>query len=263
MPATGIDRHTSLGRLRQQLSFLAHQLREQVKRSAVALGRQAVNGLLAFVHAAQHGLLRLANWLDRRSRVFGRRLFFVVRRGRRIARTGAGHAARTSVRGTALLIAYGAAVLGAMAALALAEDVTRYLVDGSLTDLLTGAVWSVVGIAACFVIWERLASVPRADAVRAELRLLSRMAPDLARFTVAAGWVVGLPGTFGYGPIEIGWVTVVGTAVLAVLLVQEEISDRRLKRSPHGVHRVVERRPSTVTDAATSPPLSRPESSRA
>lgn len=59
---------TGLGQVGRQLSILVHQLRNQVKRSAVALARQTVNGLVAFLNAGQRALCRLANWLHRWAR---------------------------------------------------------------------------------------------------------------------------------------------------------------------------------------------------
>lgn len=228
----GRGRSTALAQMLRQFEILRHELREQLKKSLTALRRTTADGLWAFLWAAQIAALRVVNWLDRRIRLFGRRVYFVVRRGIAIAWTGAGYALEAAGCGIRPLAAYGAAIGGAVAALALADGFTDYLVDGPIDGLVSGVAWSCVGVGACFAVWERLSSVDTSAALHSELRFLSRVAPDVALFTVAAGWVVGIPGMFGYGPIRVGWVTLVGTAVLAVLLAQEELSERRSSKHP-------------------------------
>jgi hypothetical protein len=44
-------------------------------------------------------------------------------------------------------------------------------------------------------------------------------APYLLLFVAAGGWLLGLPGTFGYGPIRVGFLTLTSTALIVIALV--------------------------------------------
>jgi hypothetical protein len=42
----------------------------------------------------------------------------------------------------------------------------------------------------------------------------------------AGGWLLGLPGTFGYGPIRVGFLTLTSTALIIVALVLRPLLNR-------------------------------------
>lgn len=205
---------------------------QRLSRSMVRLARQAVNGLLAVEAAARRALRRGANAVHRRLVLVGRRVVFVLTRGRRILLAGTLASVQASGYSAGPIGAYVAAIGGSLAALHLASSYTEYLVDGSVLGLAAGAAWSVAGLALGAVMVERLATVPTREVVRSVERFVSNAAPDVAIFVVISGWVVGVPGTFGYGPIRVGWVTGVGTLVLMVLMVPVWLQGRRNRDAP-------------------------------
>ena len=56
-------------------------------------------------------------------------------------------------------------------------------------------------------------------AVASGLRTAGIAAPHAFVVLTVGGWVTGLPGTFGFGPVHVGWVTGIATGLLAVAFV--------------------------------------------
>lgn len=178
---------------------------------------RTANAVLTFVFRLQVAAVRIGNWVNRRLRLAGRRMRYVIVTGSSIFAVGVGHAARGLRYAWRPALAYVALIAAAVLAVALSGEITLYLVDGPLAALGAGVGLSVLAVAVCFAATERLSSEATRDVARAQFRLIDRATLDLAIFVVAVGWVVGIPGSLGYGPIRVGWATVVGTIVLAAV----------------------------------------------
>jgi hypothetical protein len=101
----------------------------------------------------------------------------------------------------------------------LAEEVRRYLVDGSLGSLAAFIAVSFVGVISLTAAWIMLAN----QRFRVSLESAGRSAGTTGMYgsvlLPTGGWIVGLPGTLGYGQIHVGWVTLVSTTFLIASLV--------------------------------------------
>jgi hypothetical protein len=90
----------------------------------------------------------------------------------------------------------------------------NYLVDGGLRELAVTAGAGLAAIALAGLVWVYLCGLPKLMSLATAGRNLSISAPNAVMMLAIGGWVVGLPGTFGYGVIHVGWIT--GGATLAV-----------------------------------------------
>ena len=196
-----------------RLMLLGHRLRQVL----VDFARRTVNVFLVIVGTLQRLLCRLLNWLYRRVRLACRRVAYVVTTGSVTLVVVLSMAVAALSRGQRTIVAYVAAIGGAIAARHVAEDLTLYLVDGPLSSLADIALWSLIGVAACIVVTERLSREKTRPAVQSQLRFLENASPNLAILVVVLGWMIGLVGTFWHGPVGIGWVTGTGTAVLIAM----------------------------------------------
>jgi hypothetical protein len=100
-----------------------------------------------------------------------------------------------------------------------AEEIRRYLVDGSLSSLAASIAVSFAGVISLTVAWVMLAN----QRLRVSLELAGRSAGTTGMYGAVllptGGWIAGLPGTLGYGQIHVGWVTLVSTTFLIASLV--------------------------------------------
>jgi hypothetical protein len=217
-------------RHRDMLALLAWRVRMfgvRLRISTVTIARSTLNGILTLVYGFQVVAVLTANWIHRRVRLLGRRVRYVVVGGSACFWVGCRHAARGLVYAWRPALAYLGVVGAAVLAIALSDGITRYLVDGPLAALGAGVGWSLLAVAVCFAAVERLSSEATRNVARAQFRLVERAIPDLAIFIVAVGWLVGIPGSLGYGPIRVGWVTVGGTVVLLTVMANETFRARR------------------------------------
>ena len=101
----------------------------------------------------------------------------------------------------------------------LAEEERDYLVNGSLSSLADFTAVSLVGTVSLTFTWIILAN----QRFRVSLQSAGHTATNTGTYGVLllsiGGWVVGLPGTLGYGRIHVGWMTLVSTAFLVVALI--------------------------------------------
>ena len=134
------------------------------------------------------------------------------------------HWADSTVLGLALLI--GAAQLG-VAAAALFES---YLAGGTLLDGISAPVLMLVGGVALVVVWWAVTKSDFADIVRSALHTVEGAGPSLFLTLVALGWIDGIAGVLGFGPLRPGWLTFGGTAVL--LAGGTSVLARELRRRP-------------------------------
>lgn len=105
----------------------------------------------------------------------------------------------------------------------------RYLTDGSLAALLFFAISAAIATASISIAWIILASQSHTVSWQSAGRTASIAAPYAVLFVAAGGWIVGLPGTFGYGRIHVGWVTIASTTLVAGALLWSQFTGRLQK----------------------------------
>jgi hypothetical protein len=108
-----------------------------------------------------------------------------------------------------------------------AVEVLGYLVGGSLYALgalLANGAGAVLALTAA---WIAISRQPIRQAVRSAGLTLSASGASALILCAIGGWTLGLFGTFGHGPIRVGWVTVASTAILVASTVWSWVRNRR------------------------------------
>jgi hypothetical protein len=100
-----------------------------------------------------------------------------------------------------------------------ADETRRYIATGALSVLLEIIVVQFLALLLATVAWIMLASQRRRDSRVSAKSSATITAPYLLLFVAAGGWLLGLPGTFGYGPIRVGFLTLTSTALIVIALV--------------------------------------------
>jgi hypothetical protein len=188
---------------------LVNGLAEALDR-AIGVAVDVVNSIMRVCFELEF-LLRLAFlWV---LRLLGRAAIDAIAALRAAARVVAEVVVRwasSTVLGLALLI--GAAQLGVEAA-ALFES---YLTGGALLNGI-GAPMLILAMGVALVaIWWTLTKSDLADILRSALHTVEGAGPSLFLTLVALGWIDGIAGMLGFGPIRPGWLTIGGTVVLIV-----------------------------------------------
>lgn len=196
------------------------RLADAVRSVAVASARMIANILIAAVRIVVNSALAGVNLAVK---------FIVVLL--RVIISGIASAFRTLVDATELAVAaltrtliggafpVAALVTAAGLTLAAAGQTRTYLVSGSLMSLLLFGALAAAGLATLTATWITLATQHVSWSLRSARRSASITAPYVLLVVAAGGWVVGLPGTLGYGRIHVGWVTLVSTGILGLALV--------------------------------------------
>jgi cbb3-type cytochrome oxidase subunit 3 len=118
---------------------------------------------------------------------------------------------------TALGVALFAAAAGAAAnACSLFRS---YLDGGTLPHAILSIVLALLAIVALAMVWWALTRRPARDVAKAAQRNAEAAGPVIFITLVALGWIDGIVGILGYGPMRPGWLTVAGTVVLMLGLV--------------------------------------------
>ncbi|MEU4294982.1 hypothetical protein AB0E63_42735 [Kribbella sp. NPDC026596] len=190
----------------------------RAKYVVVAMVRGIANLLLRAAHIVQVFVVRLINWVHRQMVIAVRRLkaavvgtFGVIGRAVVLGLTVAGRTSQVIVL-PALAVAAGAAgvVFGSDYAL-------RYLRGEGLDVLGPLAIAVAGGFVALTLLWMALSGLPFSESRDSWLRSALLAAPQLIVMFTLGGWVVGLPGLFGPGPITVGPVTITSTALLVAV----------------------------------------------
>jgi hypothetical protein len=108
----------------------------------------------------------------------------------------------------------------------LAEETRRYLLDGSLAVLAEFVLLSVMAITALTAAWILLANQRLNVSVSSVRHSAGNVSPYVLLLVTAGGWLVGLPGSLGYGRVHLGWVTFLSTALLVTLLIWSRLDHR-------------------------------------
>jgi hypothetical protein len=100
-----------------------------------------------------------------------------------------------------------------------ADETRRYIATGALSVLLQIILVQFLALLLATVAWIMLASQGWGASRASAQNSATITAPYLLLFVAAGGWLLGLPGTFGYGPIRVGFLTLTSTALIVVALV--------------------------------------------
>ena len=197
--------------------------RRGAARSATAVAN-ALNLALRLVYRAAEKLLRalaLSSHHARRVAVwFAKLLATASADALKTLRAGAASTLRVGVdwlQSTVLALA--ATALAAHGAIWACTLFASYLGGGSVLNAPAAILLAFASAAACVLIWWSLSRWPARQVAASGLRSTEAIGPTMFLTLVALGWIDGLIGLLGYGPIRPGYLTFAGTAVLVGTLV--------------------------------------------
>jgi hypothetical protein len=202
--------------LRQTLIRLADALRIL----SVASARATVNLLITAARMSVNGLIRCVNFVFR--------LIVILLRGIVAGLVSTWWFCSNAAELTTLYLLYAIVAAGLPIAVLIvaaglttvsAEDTRLYLISGSLVALLHLGMRAILGVAAITLAWITIASQHVSDSLRSARHSAMMFVPYALILVAAGGWIVGIPGTLGHGPIHVGWVTLVSTSALVASLV--------------------------------------------
>ncbi|GAA1567777.1 hypothetical protein GCM10009789_21500 [Kribbella sancticallisti] len=183
--------------------------------AVVAAARGVANLLLRAAHIVQVVVVRLINWVHRRL-VMGVRRFVAAIKATGAVLAEAARLGRPVLARTARVVVLPALMvaIGAAAAVVGAEYALRYLLGEGLVILAPLAAAIVAGLVALTLLWMSLAGLSLRVSVDSWLHSVSVATPQVIVMFTLGGWIVGLPGTLGHGPITLGPVTITSTVLL-------------------------------------------------
>jgi hypothetical protein len=117
------------------------------------------------------------------------------------------------------VLALGATATAAQSAIWACSLFASYLAGASVLDALAAILLTLASIAACVLVWWSLSRWPARQVAASALRSIEAISPTVFLTLVALGWIDGLIGLLGYGPMTPGYLTFAGTAVLVGTLV--------------------------------------------
>ena len=201
--------------------------------AAAAASRVAVNAILLAVYRVRRFMVAVINVVIKVAILVAR---FLAAALQYAFRTGwrAFLAAVKACRFVLISVAVPAAALGGAGwlILAAAELTRRYLVTGSLIALAELGAFAVTAVAALAVAWI-IAAGQRLSKSRASLERSASATLGYGLLLLAVGGILlGLPGTLGYGPIRLGWVTLGANAVLLLATAITRLRNRAGRTAP-------------------------------
>jgi hypothetical protein len=165
-------------------------------------------------------VISLVNWVVEALVLTWRYVAAGVKHAVRLGRDAVRNAVVALVRAAIFVLVPVSALAGAGLLVAMSADETRrYIATGALSVLLQIIVVQFLALLLAPVAWITLASQRRRDSLASAQSSATITAPYLLLFVAAGGWLLGLPGTFGYGPIRVGFLTLTSTALIVVALV--------------------------------------------
>jgi hypothetical protein len=214
-------------RVSEVVTIAIFRTSEMALRMSVTLARATVNFLLVAGYILVRLLIEIAN------RIF--RLIVLTIRSVVAALT-----TTALVIYQAWVIAYGGVAqatvniglpVGALAVTCLlvtgaAQETRRYIAIGSIGVLLDIIIRGVAAFALASVAWIALASEDWRRSRRSAQRSASITAPYILLFVAASGWLLGVPGTLGYGRIHVGWLTLISTGLIALAILLRPMLNR-------------------------------------
>jgi len=205
----------------------------RVAAAATTTARGLANLSRTMLHKAAVFGVTCVNWLYRLVVITGRRVVAsLVATGRilRLTASLASAAGRRTIR--VLLVPVVAVTAAAWLADRFAAALRTYLVDGSLVALAWTGGLLLGGSALLAVAWLALCGLPLGWSLPSLARSTSVAAANMLLILSVGGWVIGLPGTFGPGPVRVGWVTLGSTALLVVAAVVMMVRKHRTAGKP-------------------------------
>jgi hypothetical protein len=202
----------------------------RVMATAVATARALANLVRGIAYGLFVAGIAVVNWVCRAVVATWRRIEATVAATGRVL----GLAARLVLRqgplfARVLLVPSAALASGAWAAERMAVAGTSYLLHGSIASLGAMLGYCAVVLVLTATVWLALCDLspalrPAGSATwRGSLPSLARSASlggaNALLLLCVGGWTLGLPGTFGPGPIRVGWLTLASTAILLVAAV--------------------------------------------
>lgn len=119
------------------------------------------------------------------------------------------------------------AAFGAAAALRAAAIADRdYLSTGHLGSAAVLAIAATAAIIALSLLWAAWSGLGLWIAVRSSVRTVRMLSVSGLACLAIGGWLLGLPGTLGHGPIHVGWLTTASTVGFAAAFVWSRYSGR-------------------------------------
>ncbi len=136
------------------------------------------------------------------------------------------HWVESTVLGLALFIC------AAELAVTMSALFSSYLGGGTLLDGVGSLALALPAASALIVVWWALTKWSVGHIAKSALHTIEGAGPTLFLTLVALGWVDGLIGALGFGPIRPGWLTISGTAILVVSTGYLLLKEKRSKPQP-------------------------------
>lgn len=117
------------------------------------------------------------------------------------------------------VLALAATALAAQGAIWACSLFASYLGGASVLDAAAAILLALASGGVCVLVWWSLNRQTSGEVASSALRSAEAIGPTMFLTLVALGWIDGLIGLLGYGPIRPGYLTFAGTAVLIGTLV--------------------------------------------
>jgi hypothetical protein len=185
-----------------------------------AIRTVSINVLRTVAYVIWKLVISLVNWVVKVLVLTWRYVAAGVKGTVRLGRRAVVDAVLALARAAIFVLVPVSALAGAGLLVAMSADETRqYIATGALSVLLQIIVVQFLALLLAPVAWITLASQRRRDSLASAQSSATITAPYLLLFVAAGGWLLGLPGTFGHGPIRVGFLTLTSTALIVVALV--------------------------------------------
>jgi len=193
---------------------------------ALSLARrmvQGVNRVVAELVGWIDAVRRTATWALHKAKVWSWRLLLLTAAATRaggVSLAAAAAVAAEVLRRWAVSTLLGAAALGAAATAAVAACglFATYLTHGPLSAGVGAYALALAAVGVLVALWWALTRQPPREVLDGARRNAASAGPSAFLTLVALGWIDGIVGIAGYGPIRPGWLTIAGTAVIAASL---------------------------------------------
>lgn len=223
---TTTARRDILGRAADRLWVMFYNVKEVIR-------TVSINVLRTVAYVIWKLVISLVNWVVKVLVLTWRYVAAGVKHTVRLGRDAVRDAVVALVRAAIFVLVPVSALAGAGLLVAISADETRrYIATGALSVLLQIIVVQFLALLLATVAWIMLASQRRRDSLASAQSSATITAPYLLLFVAAGGWLLGLPGTFGHGPIRVGFLTLTSTALIIVALVLRPWLNRMQARPP-------------------------------
>jgi hypothetical protein len=209
------------------------RIAEAVTRFAFSMADGVVRGGAAIVNVARRAVYLLAcalfytfAWIHKHVTLAIRRLASSLRAALKSFEEAVSIGAPSFGRATrVVLVPFAALAASAFLLTPAAVDLRAYLLGGSVgaLGLFAGRVAGVTLLAT--LAWVALCALPLSRSIASARRSLNVSVPNGLVLLAAGGWVVGLPGTLGYGRIHVGILTIGSTILVIAAYVWSRFSE--------------------------------------